>query len=108
MSKQIGFLVAATMSAWRPYKKAFEHELETKDWTTGNGTGAKDVSIDYQPNGGASGNPDTCASVAKQFAANRLDVIVTAGTAAAQACRSATSSIPIVIASAGDPVGCGW
>ncbi|MBO0757096.1 MAG: ABC transporter substrate-binding protein [Bradyrhizobiaceae bacterium] len=107
MSKKIGFLVAATPNAWQPYKKAFEDELKTKGWTIGNGTGAKDVSIDYQPRDGAAGKSDTFASVAKQFVTNKVDVIVTAGTAAAQACQSATSSIPIVFASAGDPVRCG-
>jgi putative tryptophan/tyrosine transport system substrate-binding protein len=107
MSKKIGFLIAATASAWQPYKKAFEDGLEAKGWTIGNGTGAKDVSIDYQPEDGAAGNLNTYDTVAKQFVTNQVDVIVTAGTSAAQACRSATSSIPIVFASAGDPVRCG-
>jgi putative tryptophan/tyrosine transport system substrate-binding protein len=114
MSRKIGFLVAATPSAWQRYKEAFEGELETKGWTIGDGTGARDVSIDYQPKDGsgvvvgAAGKPNAYASVAKQFVTpNPVDVIVTAGTAAAQACQSATSSIPIVFASAGDPLGCG-
>jgi putative tryptophan/tyrosine transport system substrate-binding protein len=107
MGKQIGFLVAATMTAWQPYKKAFEKELNTKGWTIGSGTGVKDVFIDYQPNGGAAGNSDAYNRVANQFVTNKVDVIVTAGTAAAQACQSATRSIPIVFASAGDPLGCG-
>lgn len=107
MSKKIGFLVAATSNVWQPYKKAFEDELKTKGWTIGNGTGAKDAFIDYQPNQGAAGKRDTYASVAQQFVRNRVDVIVTAGTAATQACQSATGSIPIVFASAGDPVRCG-
>jgi putative tryptophan/tyrosine transport system substrate-binding protein len=108
MSKKIGFLVAATPSVWDGYKKAFEGGLEKKGWTIGSGSGAKDVSIDYQPKDGAAGKPDAYASVANQFVTtNPVDVIVTAGTAAAQACRSATSSIPVVFASVGDPVGCG-
>jgi putative tryptophan/tyrosine transport system substrate-binding protein len=108
MSKKIGFLIAATPSVWDGYKKAFEDGLETKGWTIGNGSGAKDVSIDYQPQDGAAGRPDMYASVANRFVTtNPVDVIVTAGTAAAQACRSATSSIPVVFASVGDPVGCG-
>jgi putative tryptophan/tyrosine transport system substrate-binding protein len=108
MSKKIGFLIAGTPSVWDAYKKAFEGGLEAKGWTIGNGSGAKDVSIDYQPKDGAAGRPDTYATVASQFVTtNPVDVIVTAGTAAAQACRSATSSIPVVFASVGDPVGCG-
>jgi putative tryptophan/tyrosine transport system substrate-binding protein len=106
MSKKIGFLVAATPSVWHDYKEAFEDGLTARGWTIGNGTGAKDVSIDYQPKDGAAGKPDMYASVANQFATkNPVDVIVTAGTAAALACQSATSSIPIVFASAGDPLG---
>jgi putative tryptophan/tyrosine transport system substrate-binding protein len=107
MSKKIGFLVAATPSVWHDYKIAFEDGLKAKGWTIGKGTGAKDVSIDYQPKDGAAGKPDTYASVANKFVTDPVDVIVTAGTAAAQACQSATSSIPIVFASAGDPLGCG-
>lgn len=108
MSKKIGFLVAATPSVWLGYKKAFEDGLTAKGWSIGNGTGTKDVSIDYQPQDGAGGNPDMYASVAKQFVTtNPVDVIVTAGTAATRACQSATTSIPIVFASAGDPVRCG-
>jgi putative tryptophan/tyrosine transport system substrate-binding protein len=107
MSKKIGFLVAATTSVWDGYKKAFEDGLKANGWTIGNGIGAKDVSIDYQPKDGAAGRRNTYATVAKRFVRNRVDVIVTAGTAAAQACQSATSSIPIVFASAGDPLRCG-
>jgi putative tryptophan/tyrosine transport system substrate-binding protein len=105
MSRKIGFLVAATPSVWQGYKNAFEDGLTARGWTVGNGAGARDVSIDYQPEGGAAGNPDTYASVANRFATtNPVDVIVTAGTAAALACKSAAPSIPIVFASAGDPL----
>jgi putative ABC transport system substrate-binding protein len=108
MSKRIGFLVAATPNVWHGYKMAFEDGLKANGWTIGNGTGAKDVFIDYQPEDGAAGKPDRYASVASQFVTtNPVDVIVTAGTAAALACKSATSSIPIVFASAGDPLDSG-
>lgn len=104
MSKKIGFLVAATPNVWEGYKNAFEDGLRARGWTIGNGTGARDVSIDYQPRDGAAGKPDMYARVATQFVAIPVDVIVTAGTAAALACRAATNSIPIVFASAGDPL----
>jgi putative tryptophan/tyrosine transport system substrate-binding protein len=113
MSKKIGFLVAATPDAWKPYTDAFEKELETKGWTIGNGTGARDVSIDYEPKDssgavvGAAGNPASFAKVAEKFVADKVDVIVTAGTEATKACKSKTPSIPIVFASAGDPLKCG-
>jgi putative ABC transport system substrate-binding protein len=117
MSKKIGFLVAAEPKVWHPYCKAFEEELKGKGWTIGPGAGAKDVSIDYEPTDntgtviGASGNANTYAIVANQFVSNPVDVIVTAGNAAALACKIATQSqanpTPVVFASVGDPLGCG-
>ena len=56
MSKKIGFLVAADPIIWKDYTDAFEDELTTKfHWNIGNGTGAKDVFIDYQPKDDATG-----------------------------------------------------
>jgi putative tryptophan/tyrosine transport system substrate-binding protein len=107
MSKKIGFLVAATPDAWKPYTDAFQTELGKKGWTIGSGTGAYDVFIDYQPTGGAAGVSATFTKVAEKFVADKVDVIVTAGTEATKACQSKTSSIPIVFASAGDPLKCG-
>jgi putative tryptophan/tyrosine transport system substrate-binding protein len=118
MSKKIGFLVAATKTTWQKYIKAFEHELtHNKGWTIGSGTGPKDVFIDYEPQTDANGNAIDGAAgdlgLIQQTAAlfadpkSKCDVIVTAGTAAAQACQSATKTKSIVFASAGDPVGCG-
>jgi putative ABC transport system substrate-binding protein len=46
-------------------------------------------------------------SLAVDLARRKVDVIVTAGTPAARAARQATSSIPIVMAVSGDPVGAG-
>src|SRR5271166_4359734 len=115
MSKKIGFLVAADPDDWQNYTEAFEDELKSRHWTIGTGTGAKDVFIDYEPKNaagvvvGALGDPGTYASVAKQFViTSPVDVIVTAGELAAEACKEATNAnkppkpIPVVVASAGD------
>ena len=45
--------------------------------------------------------------LADELVALRVDVVVTYGTEATAAAKSATTSIPIVMASAGDPVGMG-
>jgi putative ABC transport system substrate-binding protein len=50
---------------------------------------------------------DRLARLAAELVRLRVDVIVTAGSPAAQAAKNATASIPIVMATGGDPVGLG-
>ena len=63
-----------------------------------------DIAIEYR---WAEGRDDRYAAFAAEFVQRRVDVIVTAGTAATMSVKKATSTIPIVFASAGDPVGTG-
>jgi hypothetical protein len=101
----IGFLVAATTAAWQPYTDAFEQALSRYGWVKGT-----DYIIDYEPPGGAAGDATTLQNTADQFVTNGVDIIVTAGTEAAQACQTATADqltpTPVVFASVGDPVTC--
>src|SRR5262249_38623370 len=53
------------------------------------------------------GSSDRFAEIAAEFVRLKVDVIVTSGTPAVMAARQATSTIPIVFATAGDPVGSG-
>jgi putative ABC transport system substrate-binding protein len=55
----------------------------------------------------AGGQSDPLPAIAAELIALRPDVIITTGTTATRALRDATSSIPIVVAGAGDPVGSG-
>ena len=55
----------------------------------------------------ANGRTDRLAPLAAELARLKVDVIVTAGTAAARAAKDATATIPIVMATGGDPVGLG-
>ena len=55
----------------------------------------------------ASTNLDRLRPLANELAARKVDVIVTFGNDAAQAAKSATTTIPIVMFSAGDPVSTG-
>jgi putative tryptophan/tyrosine transport system substrate-binding protein len=55
----------------------------------------------------AEGRNERFAEIAAEFVHLKVDVIVTAGTAAITAAKQATSVIPIVFAVAGDPVGTG-
>lgn len=56
---------------------------------------------------GADGKVERLAVLAAELVRLKVDAIVTAGTAAAQAARQATATIPIVMATSGDPVGVG-
>jgi len=56
----------------------------------------------------AEGRPDRAKALAVELARLNVDVIVANLTPAVQAAKDATSTIPIVMASAGDPVGTGF
>jgi putative ABC transport system substrate-binding protein len=53
----------------------------------------------------AGGRTDRLPGLAAELVRLKVDVIVTAGSPAAQAAKAATTSIPIVMATGGDPVG---
>src|SRR5213075_1343695 len=55
----------------------------------------------------AEGSLQDLNEVAREVAASKVDVIVASAVAAATAARQATSTIPIVMVHAGDPVGAG-
>ena len=92
----IGFLGSTTSSVWGEFVWAFEVRLQQLGWYDG-----ANVVIDYR---WAQGRPERYAQLAKDFVANEVDIIVTSGTPAVVAARKATKTIPIVFASAGDPV----
>jgi putative ABC transport system substrate-binding protein len=56
----------------------------------------------------ADGDPQRLQQLAQEIVAAKPDVIVAIAAAATAAARQATSTIPIVMAHAGDPVGAGW
>jgi putative tryptophan/tyrosine transport system substrate-binding protein len=62
------------------------------------------VSIEYR---WAEGSYKRAAEIAAEFVRRKVDVIVTASTPNTLATKQATSEIPIIFASAGDPVGSG-
>ena len=53
------------------------------------------------------GTSEHLAEIAAEFVQRKVDVIVTAGTPPTAAAKQATSTIPIVFAAVGDPVGTG-
>jgi len=95
----IGLLGAATSSAWAPWTSAFVKRLHELGWVEGH-----TIAIEYR---WAEGNRDRMAEIAAEFARLNVDVIVTSGTPTVIAVKQATSVIPIVFATAANPVGTG-
>src|SRR5215471_3644537 len=95
----IGFLGATTPSIWSAFITPFQQRLRELGWIDG-----QNIAIEYR---WAEGREDRYAEFADEFVRRKVDVIVTASTAAAAATKSATTTIPIVFAAAGDPVGTG-
>jgi putative tryptophan/tyrosine transport system substrate-binding protein len=97
--RTIGFLGAATPSAASQWVAALVLRLRELGWI-----GGCTLAIEYR---WAEGDNDRLAEIAAEFVRLNVDVIVTWGTASVLAAKQATSVIPIVFASAGDPVGTG-
>jgi putative ABC transport system substrate-binding protein len=95
----IGFSGTGTPSSWSQWTPAFVNRLRELGWIEG-----RTVRIEYR---WAEGRSDRYAEIAAELIRLKVDVIVTQGTQSTLAAKQATSVIPIVFASAGDPVGDG-
>jgi putative ABC transport system substrate-binding protein len=95
----IGFLGRTTRSAASEWTAAFVQRLRELGWTEN-----RTVAIEYR---WAEGRDERSAELIAEFVRLKVDVIVTSGTPQVVAARQATSIIPIVFATAGDPVGSG-
>jgi putative ABC transport system substrate-binding protein len=78
---------------------AFLQRLRELGWTEG-----RDVRIEYR---WGDGRTDRFAEIAAEFVRLKVDLILTHNTPPTLAAKQATSVIPIVFATAGDPVGTG-
>jgi putative tryptophan/tyrosine transport system substrate-binding protein len=93
----IGWLVASTKPATTQWMAAFAQRLRELGWIDG-----RNVAVDYR---WADGRPERMIEIAAEFVRMHVDIIVTGGTPAVIAAKEATSTIPIVFAAAGDPIG---
>ena len=93
----IGFLGQSTRSAGSKWVAAFVQRLRELGWSEG-----RTIAIEYR---WGEGREERFAEVAAEFVRLKVDVILTSGTLAVMAAKQATSVIPIVFATAGDPVG---
>ena len=93
----IGFLGQNTRSAGSEWTAAFVQRLRELGWTDG-----RTIAIEYR---WGEGREERFAEAAAELVRLKVDVIVVSGTPAVMASKRATSTIPIVFATAGDPVG---
>jgi putative ABC transport system substrate-binding protein len=95
----VGYLGGATAISQRAWVDAFREGLRELGWIEG-----RTVTIEYR---WGEGRAERFAEIAAEFVRLNVDVILAGGTEAAVAAKQATSVIPIVFPSAGDPVSSG-
>jgi ABC-type uncharacterized transport system substrate-binding protein len=93
----VGFLGQSTPLGESQRAAAFAQRLRELGWVEG-----RTIAIEYR---WAEGRNDYLDEIAAEFVRLKVDVIVVSGTPAVMASKRATSTIPIVFATAGDPVG---
>jgi putative ABC transport system substrate-binding protein len=95
----IGLLVSSTPADESQRVGAFTQRLHQLGWIDG-----RTITIELRS---ADGRPERAHEIAAEFVRRKVDVIVTSGTPMVAVVKQATSTIPIVFAVAGDPVGNG-
>jgi putative ABC transport system substrate-binding protein len=95
----IGFLGASSAAAQSQWTATFVQRLRELGWIEG-----RTIAIEYR---WAEGRDERFAEIAAEFVRLKVDVIATASTAPIIAAKRATAVIPIVFATAGNPVDTG-
>jgi putative ABC transport system substrate-binding protein len=95
----IGLLGSGTAAAQSQWTAAFVQRMRELGWIEG-----RNLTIEYR---WAEGHIERLADLANELVRLKVDVIVTHNTPPPLAAKQATSVIPIVFATAGDPVGTG-
>jgi putative ABC transport system substrate-binding protein len=96
---RIGFLTATTASGSAGLMETFRQEMRRLGWLEG-----KNFTIEYRF---GEQKPERMPELAADLVRLKVDLIVVLATPAALAAKKATTTIPIVMANAGDPVGIG-
>ena len=96
---RIGVLSPFAPSDVAPWHRAFVQGLREFGWIEGN-----NISIEFRY---AEGRTDALPGLVAEFVREKVDVLVTSVTPDTLAAKNATQKIPIVMASAGDPVASG-
>jgi putative tryptophan/tyrosine transport system substrate-binding protein len=95
----IGLLGSGTAAAQSTWTAAFAQRMRELGWIEG-----RNLTIEYR---WAEGHTERLAGLANELVRLNVDVILTHNTPPPLAAKQATSVIPIVFATAGDPVGSG-
>ena len=98
-SATIGLLGSGTAPAQAQWTAAFVQRMRELGWIEG-----RNLTIEYR---WAEGQTERLAELAGDLVRRKVDVILTHNTPGPLAAKQATSTIPIVFATAGDPVGTG-
>jgi len=97
--RRIGYLDQGSAARNMPFLKAFRQGLRDLGWVEG-----QNVALEVRY---AEGKTDQLPALAAELVRLKVDLIVTSTTPAALAAKQATTTIPIVIGFAADPVGSG-
>jgi putative ABC transport system substrate-binding protein len=95
----IGLMGSGSAASQSQWTAAFVQRLAVLGWTEG-----RNIVIEYR---WAEGRNERFAEIAAEFVRLKVDVILTHNTPPTLAAKQATSAIPIVFATAGDPVDSG-
>ena len=93
---RIGYLESSTASGSAVLAELFRQELSKLGWIEG-----KNIAIEYRF---AEQKPERTPELAADLVRLKVDLIVVTGRPQALAAKKATTTIPIVMASVGDPV----
>jgi len=96
---RIGFLIAGSRSAYTTRVDAFRQGLRDLGYIEG-----QNIVIESRY---ADGKENRLPDLATELVQRKVEVIITTGTQASSAAKKATTTIPIVMGAAGDPVGTG-
>jgi putative tryptophan/tyrosine transport system substrate-binding protein len=97
---RVGYLDSSTASGTRVLVQAFRQELGKLGWIDG-----KNFTIEYRFSDGQ--KPERQRELAAELVRLEVDIIVASGIGVALAAKKATTTIPIVMTRAGDPVALG-
>lgn len=95
----IGYLSSLSFTSPLGWREAFEQALQDLGWTKG-----QNVAIEYRS---AEGQLERLPGLAAQLVSLKVDLIFASSALETDAAKRATSSIPIVFAIHGDPLGSG-
>ena len=95
----IGLLGSGTAAAQSEWTTALLQRLRELGWSEG-----RNLTIEYR---WGEGRTERFSEIAAEFVQRKVTIILTHNTPPTLAAKQATSSIPIVFATAGDPIGAG-